>query len=87
MAKIMKSSIFSCAICLDDSDSLSEFSVLNCHHMFHWNCLLQWLTMKDECPICRAWTGMDVPESSKSHPNERDQYSQDYLDFLEHSNT
>ena len=29
-----------------------------CSHFFHYNCLLSWMEMKDDCPICRRKLNM-----------------------------
>jgi len=25
-----------------------------CNHVFHTPCLVEWISRKDECPVCRA---------------------------------
>ena len=45
----------SCAICLENFDSLSEVKQLpTCHHVFHTNCLTEWLLRHGNCPMCRT---------------------------------
>ncbi|CAF0819372.1 unnamed protein product [Rotaria sordida] len=45
----------SCAICLENFDSLSEVKQLPiCHHVFHTNCLTEWLLHHGNCPMCRT---------------------------------
>ncbi len=45
----------SCAICLENFDSLSEVKQLpTCHHVFHTNCLTEWLLHHGNCPMCRT---------------------------------
>lgn len=45
----------SCAICLENFDSSSEVKQLPiCHHVFHSNCLMEWLRQHDSCPMCRT---------------------------------
>eukprot|EP00397_Hematodinium_sp_SG-2012_P011948 GEMP01012100.1.p1 GENE.GEMP01012100.1~~GEMP01012100.1.p1 ORF type:complete len:437 (+),score=76.31 GEMP01012100.1:395-1705(+) len=46
-----------CVICMSDIDTnvvLAEISVTPCDHLFHRQCLEQWLEIKMECPTCRA---------------------------------
>ena len=31
-----------------------------CHHIFHSNCLEEWLRMKKECPSCRRDLSFDI---------------------------
>jgi hypothetical protein len=45
----------SCAICLENFDSLSDVKQLPiCHHVFHTNCLTEWLLRHGNCPMCRT---------------------------------
>ncbi len=45
----------SCAICLESFDPLSEVKQLPiCHHVFHINCLTEWLLRHGNCPMCRT---------------------------------
>jgi len=46
-----------CTICLvsyqlGDSVAWSRHPI--CHHEYHLDCLKEWLTNRDECPMCRA---------------------------------
>ncbi|CAF0815254.1 unnamed protein product [Rotaria sp. Silwood1] len=45
----------SCAICLENFNPLSEVKQLPiCHHVFHTNCLTEWLLRHGNCPMCRT---------------------------------
>jgi len=45
----------SCAICLENFDALSNVKQLpTCHHVFHTNCLTEWLLRHGNCPMCRT---------------------------------
>ena len=45
----------SCAICLENFDALSDVKQLPvCHHVFHTNCLTEWLLRHGNCPMCRT---------------------------------
>ncbi|KAL4468787.1 hypothetical protein ABPG74_005290 [Tetrahymena malaccensis] len=50
-----KASITCCAVCLVDYTSGDQVLQLNCstQHHFHKECILQWLDIKSNCPICR----------------------------------
>ena len=53
-----------CPICLDNVDISSWGGVLQpsaldtsrttCHHIFHWNCIKEWLPREGSCPLCRT---------------------------------
>lgn len=36
-----------------------EIGKLDCGHEFHTNCIKQWLTLKNLCPICKM-TGLET---------------------------
>lgn len=43
-----------CSICLDDFEMTSNCKSLKCNHIFHSNCVSEWLsTYSHKCPICR----------------------------------
>ncbi|XP_018479835.2 uncharacterized protein LOC108850872 [Raphanus sativus] len=45
-----------CSICIEDLSEKSQQSIIeipNCLHMFHQNCLSEWLRRKNSCPLCR----------------------------------
>ncbi len=43
-----------CVICLDELGSnLSDIQTLSCDHRFHAQCLDRWLSLNNNCPICR----------------------------------
>jgi len=46
--------INTCCICLDDLKNNEEVVLLCCKHIFHWNCGLNWLKIKNVCPMCRC---------------------------------
>jgi len=39
-----------CVLCLEVRDSTSATM---CGHLFCWQCILDWLDQKEECPVCR----------------------------------
>ncbi|AYV83988.1 MAG: RING/U-box superfamily protein [Hyperionvirus sp.] len=44
----------SCSICLEDYATGDVIRRLNCPHIFHKNCIDNWLLLQRTCPICRA---------------------------------
>ena len=52
-----------CSICLCEG---SSDAVLECGHVFHWNCVRPWLDSRNACPLCKrrqTRRGMDVTGS------------------------
>ena len=43
-----------CSICLEDFHTDAIVSALNCSHMFHTSCILEWCSYKYQCPLCRT---------------------------------
>ncbi|CAI9779327.1 unnamed protein product [Fraxinus pennsylvanica] len=43
----------SCTVCLEEISKGVEVSTLPCSHMFHSNCITEWLKRSHYCPICR----------------------------------
>lgn len=42
-----------CSICLDETSSESVCVVLDCSHVFHYECIKTWASEKPICPTCR----------------------------------
>lgn len=42
-----------CCICLQ-IESEKEWASLKCNHEFHYECINQWILLKNNCPICRC---------------------------------
>ncbi|KAF9578919.1 hypothetical protein BGW38_005053, partial [Lunasporangiospora selenospora] len=66
----------SCSICLCDYEDLEELRHLYCDHIFHKECVDEWLKLKRTCPLCK----MDISEAYRarrswfrrnSHPTRR----------------
>ena len=44
-----------CSICLQVMNSENRIAMIKrCGHTYHLNCIEEWLSLKDMCPICRA---------------------------------
>lgn len=57
-----------CAICLEsveDGDFCRELP--DCKHLFHANCIDNWLTKVPNCPICRTRVQLDSGASGSIH--------------------
>ena len=45
-----------CSICLDNLNPGEQYTLSECGHSFHSNCLITWLrsTNTNSCPLCRS---------------------------------
>jgi transmembrane E3 ubiquitin-protein ligase len=50
------SPVLECSICYDAIDirDRQKYMLAPCNHLFHRECLAQWMDVKMECPICRT---------------------------------
>lgn len=55
-----------CPICYDLIEPDKNCATLKCRHTFHFHCLLESMTRKNSCPMCRATIPFEV-----SHCNQR----------------
>lgn len=46
-------SVEECCICLVEMAADTEVTVLPCNHIFHGGCIVDWLRIKNVCPLCR----------------------------------
>ncbi|XP_028787940.1 RING-H2 finger protein ATL14-like [Neltuma alba] len=50
-----------CAVCLSKIGEGDEVRVLRCEHVFHRNCLNQWVGFRNfTCPLCRDFLGSGI---------------------------
>jgi hypothetical protein len=43
-----------CAVCKSEFEINEKITVLNCNHIYHTDCIGEWVKYKSECPVCRA---------------------------------
>jgi hypothetical protein len=55
----------SCPICSEDFILGGPALRIPCSHIFHKDCVLPWLEMKQTCPICRAELNGDLPSKEE----------------------
>ncbi|XP_073140092.1 E3 ubiquitin-protein ligase MBR2-like isoform X2 [Henckelia pumila] len=48
-----------CCICQEEYIDGDDIGISDCGHEFHINCIKQWLTLKNLCPICKT-TALEV---------------------------
>lgn len=51
---IKKEEYGTCAICYDEMDSSQAVQRLGCGHIFHQNCISNWMIKSNTCPLCRT---------------------------------
>lgn len=53
--KVMKDEIKEerCSICLENFEDNDYVLAMPCDHIFHKNCILEWLKISYKCPLCR----------------------------------
>lgn len=54
-----------CAICLEDYKHKDKLRKFPCSHKFHQECIDKWLSLKNNCPVCK---GKPVEDSQPSAP-------------------
>jgi hypothetical protein len=42
-----------CTICVSKYQIGENVTELNCKHIFHTECISEWVKYKSECPVCR----------------------------------
>lgn len=52
-----------CTICLSEFEDGEDVRRLPCMHLFHIECVDQWLVTNKKCPICRV----DIEAGTKGH--------------------
>lgn len=53
-----------CTICLSEFEEEEDVRRLPCMHLFHVDCVDQWLSTNKRCPICRV----DIEAATKELP-------------------
>ena len=51
LEEIDKSS--TCSICLEEFNSEKEIAILDCKHIYHMECIIEWINKDTSCPLCR----------------------------------
>ena len=41
-----------CIICLEYMIKGDRVKILECGHMYHYDCIIEWFKRKRECPLC-----------------------------------
>ena len=43
-----------CSICLEDFDETKDIIYLDCKHIYHEDCIIEWINKEPSCPLCRS---------------------------------
>ena len=49
---IDRAEFFQCGICMDSFQDGEQLKKLSCLHLYHKDCLNQWIQTKKDCPLC-----------------------------------
>jgi hypothetical protein len=42
-----------CPICVSNYEIGEKITKIECNHIYHTNCISEWVKYKSECPVCR----------------------------------
>ena len=43
-----------CSICLEDFSQEKDILILDCKHIYHSDCIIEWINKDTSCPLCRS---------------------------------
>jgi E3 ubiquitin-protein ligase RNF115/126 len=61
-----------CAVCKEPFDLGAEAREMPCRHIYHHDCILPWLQLRNSCPVCRHEMPTDAPPRSRTGGEEEE---------------
>ncbi|KAJ9553500.1 hypothetical protein OSB04_017545 [Centaurea solstitialis] len=61
-----------CAVCKDPFELRTEAKEMPCRHLYHSDCILPWLNLRNSCPVCRHELPSDNQESGGGRSNDNE---------------
>ncbi|KAK4719587.1 hypothetical protein R3W88_017925 [Solanum pinnatisectum] len=65
--ELLNSDLSQCAVCKDGFKLDELVKQMPCKHMYHNDCILPWLEMRNSCPVCR----FELPTDNSDYENMR----------------